>query len=283
MLFALFLGEHLVPPGFERGEAALDAARLSAIEPYGALGQVGQEPAVVADRDKRGAARQEFALEPFDGGEIEMIGGLVEQQDVGRRRKHARQRSPPRLAAGEASRVFAAVEAELLQEVTRLMAIVAGAEARFHIGECRCRAGEIGFLRQIPKRGSGLQEARSVVGLDQSGGHPEQGRLARAIATDQADALADRDGQLGPGEQWCAAEGQCDISELNEGRRHAHPVTVAAAWARAVRAGSPHRVRKERWSDPAARMAAVRASPLPPISNRASGCGPPGSFRWSLR
>src|SRR6478735_7915050 len=60
VLFALLLGQHLVAPGFEGSEAALDAARLATIEPDRALRQVGQESAVVADRDQRGAAPQEF-------------------------------------------------------------------------------------------------------------------------------------------------------------------------------------------------------------------------------
>ena len=63
--------------------------------------------------------RGEFALQPFDGGQVEMVGRLVEQQDVGLGRQHPRQRRAPRLAAGQQRRVFVAAQAELLQQVAR--------------------------------------------------------------------------------------------------------------------------------------------------------------------
>ena len=49
VLVALFLRQHLVAPGLERGEAAVDLPDLAAIEPGGGARQVGQEAAVVAD------------------------------------------------------------------------------------------------------------------------------------------------------------------------------------------------------------------------------------------
>ena len=100
---ALLLRQHLVAPRLEIGEAALDAPRLAAVEPHGDARQVGEEAPVVADDDDRRAAAGEIALEPFDGGKIEMVGRLVEQQDVGIGREHARERGAPRLAAGELS------------------------------------------------------------------------------------------------------------------------------------------------------------------------------------
>ena len=64
-----------------------------------------------------------------------MVGRLVEQQNVGRGRQHPRQRRAARFAAGEMRRVLVAVQAELLQQIARLMAVVAGPEAGFDIGE----------------------------------------------------------------------------------------------------------------------------------------------------
>ncbi len=55
VLVALFLGQHLVAPGLEGGKAALDAARLPAVEPDRGARQVGEKPPVVADHDQRGA------------------------------------------------------------------------------------------------------------------------------------------------------------------------------------------------------------------------------------
>ena len=68
VLVALFLGQHLVAPGLERGKAALDAA---AIWPRSsqtvARDRLDEEAAVVADDDQRAAAAAEFAFQPFDG------------------------------------------------------------------------------------------------------------------------------------------------------------------------------------------------------------------------
>ena len=147
VLVALLFGEHLVAPVLEIGEAALDPARLAAIEPDRAARQVGQKPPVVADHHQRGAAAVELALQPFDGGEVEMVGRLVEQQDVRLRRQHARQRGAARLAAGQVGRVFAAVEAELLQQLAGLMRAVVRAEAGFDIGQRGRSVAEIRLLR----------------------------------------------------------------------------------------------------------------------------------------
>jgi hypothetical protein len=123
---ALLLRQHVVAPRLEIGKAALDAPRLAAVEPHGDARQVGEEAPVVADDDQRRPACTELALQPFDGGEIEMVGGLVEQQDVGVGREHARERRAARLAARELRGVFVAGEAELLQEIARRMGIAMG-------------------------------------------------------------------------------------------------------------------------------------------------------------
>jgi hypothetical protein len=94
----------------------------------------------MADDDKRAAAAGEFAFQPFDGGEIEMVGRLVQQQDIGRGRQHPRQRRAAGLAAGHMGGVFVAAKPELLQDIARLIVIVAGAEAGFDIGQ---RGGKV--------------------------------------------------------------------------------------------------------------------------------------------
>src|SRR6201999_4211212 len=86
VLVALFLREYLVAPGLEGGEAAIDLADLAAVEPRGRARQIGQETAVMADQDQRAATAIELVFQPFDGGEIEMVGRLVQQEDIGRGR-----------------------------------------------------------------------------------------------------------------------------------------------------------------------------------------------------
>src|SRR5207248_6298648 len=80
VLLALLLDQHFVAPRLERRKAALDPAGLPAVEPHRCARQVGEEAAVVTDGDERALPAVELALEPFDGGEIEMIGGFIEQQ-----------------------------------------------------------------------------------------------------------------------------------------------------------------------------------------------------------
>ena len=64
----------------------------------------------IAERDARSSCFQ-----PFDGRQVEMVGRLVEDQDVGLRRQHARQRRAPRLAAGKPRRLLVAGEARARQ------------------------------------------------------------------------------------------------------------------------------------------------------------------------
>ena len=160
VLVALFLGQHLVAPGLEDGKAAVDLPDRAAVEPDGGARQVGQEAAVMADDDQRGAAAVQFAFQPFDGREIEMVGRLVQQQDVGRGRQHPRQRRAARLAAGEVRRVFVAVQAELFEQILRLIAVVAGAEAGLDIGQRRrvtrrspAPAADSGWWRRAARSG----------------------------------------------------------------------------------------------------------------------------------
>ena len=56
-----------------------------------------------------------------------MVGRFVQQQDVGLGREHPRQRRAPRLAAGDVGRILVAGQPELLQQIARLVMIVARA------------------------------------------------------------------------------------------------------------------------------------------------------------
>ena len=79
----LLLLELCVAPGLERAEALVEPAGAAAIEPDRGLRQVGEQSFVVADESERRAAFGEARLQPLDGDEIEVIGRLVQEQDVG--------------------------------------------------------------------------------------------------------------------------------------------------------------------------------------------------------
>jgi len=146
----------------------------------------------MADDNKRAAAAGEFAFQPLDGGEIEMVGRLVQQQDIGRGRQHPGQRGATGLAAGDMRGVFVAVQPELLQHVTGLIVVVARVEAGFDIGQRGRKPGKVRLLRQVAYGGAGLHEAAAAVGLDQAGGDLQERRFAGAVTADQADAFGGR-------------------------------------------------------------------------------------------
>src|SRR6185312_16740061 len=82
VLIAFLFGQHCVAPFFEMGKSTLKAARLSAIEPDRAARERRKKASIVADDHKRAAPGIEIPLQPFDRGEVEMIGRLVEKQDI---------------------------------------------------------------------------------------------------------------------------------------------------------------------------------------------------------
>ena len=83
VLLAFLLRQQHVAPFLEMGKATLDAARAAAVEPDRRTRERGEEAAIVADDHQCRAPGIEIALQPFDRGEVEMIGRLVEQQDIG--------------------------------------------------------------------------------------------------------------------------------------------------------------------------------------------------------
>ena len=128
-----------------------------------------------------------------------------------------------RLAAGKMRRILLPGEAELIQELAGKVDVVARPEAGFNIGKRRSKAGKIRLLRQITHHGPRLHENGAAVRLDVSGRDLQQGRFARSVAPHKRNPLAGGDGEFHAGQQRCAAEGQCDVFELKEGRSHVGP------------------------------------------------------------
>ena len=197
---------------------------------------VDKQPSIVADHDKRGAAGVKRPLQPFDGGQIEMVGRLVEEENIRRRGQDPRQRRAPRLAAGQLAGLFAASQPELFQHRARGVVAVARPQSGFDIRERRGEAGEIRLLGQIAHQRSRLYENRAAVGLDQAGRHLQQRRFAGAVAPDQADPLAGADRQFGVGQKRRPAEGERDVFKL-EKRSHSLDCRRSENW------GDPRRGR----------------------------------------
>ena len=82
-------------------EIALVARRSAGIDFDRDVRQRTQEIAVVGDQHQRSLIRLEVLLEPVDGGEVEVVGRLVEEKEIGLGREHARQFRAHAPAAGK--------------------------------------------------------------------------------------------------------------------------------------------------------------------------------------
>ena len=123
----LGFGFEVVAPGFEMGKPAVDAAGRAGVEPDEAAAEGFEQAAVVADEDDAGAEGFEFGFEPFDGGEVEVVGGFVEEEEVGRGGEGAGEGGAALLAAGEGGGMLGAVEAEAVEEGAAAVGVVVGA------------------------------------------------------------------------------------------------------------------------------------------------------------
>ena len=192
-----------------------------------------QEPAVVGHQHDRRVEPGEGLLEPFEGRDVEVVGGLVEQQHVCPGGQRPCQRRPRQLAAGEgvqrAAQVLVA-EAEPVGGVARPVAPqVAATRLQLRLrrgvtGQCGLVPGaaghrllELGQLaldrqllgaarQQVVLQGAAPLARRTLVvqrdphalgdaqlaAVDRAlpREHPQQGRLAGAVASGQREPFA---------------------------------------------------------------------------------------------
>ena len=160
---ALFFLQYLVAPGFEIGEAAVETAGDPAVEPHRRLRQGLEETAVMADEDDGRAQPLQRPLQRLDADQVEMVGGLVEKEDVGLGSEHAGKGGAARLTAGEPRRVLVATEAKLLDHEAGAIRIIARGQPRLDKGERGGKAREVRLLRQVADRHRWLAEALTAV------------------------------------------------------------------------------------------------------------------------
>ena len=82
----------------------------------------------MADQHQRAGIGRKFRLKPFNGGQVEMVGGLIQQQDIGLRAEYPGQSGAPCLAAGEGLRRFIAAQPQMFQKIARPVRVIAGAK-----------------------------------------------------------------------------------------------------------------------------------------------------------
>jgi hypothetical protein len=207
----------------------------------------------MGDQQQRSRIFRQPVLEPQHGIEVQMVGRLVEQQQVGAAHQRLRKIEAHAPAAGKTRhgiRVprFRKAQPREQRGGTRPRAVTADfVEAMVQVGQglaiermIALRGGQRGFdfaqlavavehvvdgghrhrgrflcdVGDRPRRG---QVDRSRVGKELEADGGEETRLAAAIGPDEPDLVAGVDGQVGAFEQALGAPGQCQIRDAQHG------------------------------------------------------------------
>jgi hypothetical protein len=156
----LALGQVGVVPAVDLPDLALGQVELD-----DARDRAGEELAVVADDDGADAQPGDEPFEDVEPAQVEVVGRLVERDQVEAGQQQRRQPGPRRLAAGEAGhcRVEGHAEPDLVEHGRRPLVEVGAAEGQPALQ--RGRVAVVGPVRPGAERG------RGVVHRDLRGGH----------------------------------------------------------------------------------------------------------------
>ena len=208
----------------EGGVSALVERQFAAIEVQDLVDGGVEQVAVMADHDHGARIVGQMVFQPQRAFEVEVVGGLVEQQKVGRREQRRRQRHPHAPAAGEFRawpRLVCGRKPEAAQDRRRArrrgvrvdvdqpgldfrdpVRVVGGfglTEQRValqvglehDVDEAFRPVG--GFLRQAADTPAGRQRDAAGFGRQVAADRMKQRRLADAVTADEADARAGHD------------------------------------------------------------------------------------------
>ena len=155
------------------------------------VGDLVEEPAVVGDDDQRTAL--EMPGEPGDRLEVEMVGRLVEDQQVGLGHEQPGERDPPPLTTGHA--VHGGVEGHVGKQPGQDVAgpsvtgpVVLGAVPEHELPNSRGRR-ELVPLSEIPEPKAPRMRHPALVVLGATGEHRDQRGLAVTVPPDDPDPV----------------------------------------------------------------------------------------------
>jgi hypothetical protein len=168
----------------------------------------------MADDQGGGRGAGDLALQGLDRKDIQMVGRLVEQDQVGLFRERLGERRPPRLASGQALRRLLRIEPEGLERGVGHIAL--RAPGRGVVTDRR--PGDLRLLQHHGDTNAGLQEAVAGVGLHQAGQDAQKGRLAGPVAPDEAGPHAGLQAQVDAVEQGGRTIGEAHILQRRQGR-----------------------------------------------------------------
>ena len=159
-----------------------------------------QEPPVVADHEHRRAAvlqRAQVLGQPVDGLDVQVVGRLVEHQQVVTAEHQRDQRRPAPFATAQLTdRAVQVDRAEQVLDQGPGPGVggpdVIGLAGHDDVPDRRLRREVVGLV-QVADRGRPRAHDPAGVGLVDAVQHPQQGRLARAVAPDDPDDVPGRD------------------------------------------------------------------------------------------
>ena len=241
---------------------ARPAADLAAVDLDDARGQRAQEAAVVGDEHQRPAPLLEEAFQPVDRGDVEVIGRLVQQQQVRLRHQRPRQQHPALHPAREPGEIGVAVQLQAFQGFDHAPVqrpALCGLDFRLHrgqrvgidvlgvddvvvVGQQRAEFAQAGrdhvehaargvlrhFLFQPRDAAAAFHANLAVVGPEFAGKQLEQGRFPGAVAADQGDAFARFDGEVDALQQQGAADAVVHALQGDQG--HAPSLAGGRGW-----------------------------------------------------
>ncbi|MNU83683.1 hypothetical protein D3C71_733880 [compost metagenome] len=166
----------------------------------------------MADDQDGEAGLDQLVFQQFDGQDVEVVGRLVQHQDVGFLGEGLGESGAAGLAARQADGRFFRVEAEGGQPAFGGPALGAAGGGVVQQGV----ALHVRLLRDIGEAGAGLNRAVARVLLDQAHDDLHQGRLAGPVAPDQGGAAARFNREIDTVEQRTLAVLETDVLEGDE-------------------------------------------------------------------
>ena len=203
--------------------AALVDVAVTAVELEHPSGDAIQEVAVVGDQDQAAAVLGEAVLEPGDRVDVQVVGRLVQDEQVGLGHQRPGQRDPLGLSAREAfdGLVHHRAQAQAVRHRGRLpLALVVPLDD----GLAHGRAGEARVLFEHGDAHVATAPDGAVLGQIDPGDDAQQRRLAAAVEPHDAEAVRIRDREGHVREQRTSRSARCHTVDVEED----HPVTLGA-------------------------------------------------------
>ncbi len=185
----------------------------AAVETEDRGGDAVEQVAVVGDEDERAGEVEEIFFEDFKGGDVEVVGGLVEEEDVGGFEHELGDEDAGSFTAGKIA--------------DGLVELLAGEEeARGPAGDMRCAAlvdDGVGFRGESAAEGEAVVELAHLAEVDEAQGfgaadgaggrldfsakEAEEGGFAAAVGADEADFHAGGEDEVQAGEEGARFRG----------------------------------------------------------------------------